>query len=209
MRGLRRQQSDDVGEFVLHVVGRSLMTAARRDVGLATIAQERGRNSCQRKHEIGPPAHDGAARHAIERGLLGVLHDDEAAVLFHRLQAEAAVGAGARQHHADRACAAVLGHRAQEEVERHAGAVALHGLGQAQAAVVDRQRRARRDEINVLAFDPDAVDHLLDLHRGVAGQQIDHQAFVLGIEMLDQHERHAGAGRQRIEEFPEGFEPSG
>ena len=87
---------------------------------------------------------DRAARHAVIAGLVGVLRDDKAAVLLHRLQAKAAVGAGARQDDADGARAAVLGQRMQQEIERQARAMTRLGLRQVQRAVGDRQigRRA-------------------------------------------------------------------
>ena len=61
---------------------------------LTAVADERLRDLCYRQDEIGAAAHDGASRHAIVSGLLGVLHDDEAALLVHRFQSETAVGAG-------------------------------------------------------------------------------------------------------------------
>jgi hypothetical protein len=44
---------------------------------------------------------------------------------------------------------------------------------------------------------------LLHCHWRVAGQQIDHHADMRRIEMLDQNERHASAGRERGEQPPE------
>ena len=164
------------------------------------------RDLCHRQHEIGTPAHDGAAGHAVERGLLGVLHDDETALLFHRLQSEAAVGARPREDRADGALTAFLRQRAQEEVEGHARAVTLQGLGQPEDAVPDCQIGARWNEIHVVALELHPVRRLQNLHRRVTGQQIDHHALVLWIEMLDQHEGHAAVGRQRVEELLEGVE---
>ena len=164
------------------------------------------RDLCHRQHEIGTPAHDGAAGHAIESGLLGVLHDDETALLFHRLQSETAVGAGPREDRADGALTAFFGQRAQEEVEGHARTMALQGFGQPEGAVLDCQIGAGRNEIDVVALELHPVCRLQNLHRRVAGQQIDHHALVLRIEMLDQHEGHAAVGRQRVEELLEGVE---
>jgi hypothetical protein len=87
--------------------------------------------------------------------------------------------------------------------------VALQGLGQPEVAVPDCQIDARRNEIYVVAFELHPVCGLQNLHRRVAGQQIDHEALVLWIEMLDQHEGHATIGWQRFEELPEGVETTG
>ena len=135
MRGLRGQQIDDACERFLDGVGDRTSVAPRLDVCLTAVADERLRDLCHRQHEIGTPAHDGAAGHAIESGLLRVLHDDETALLFHRLQSETAVGAGPREDRADGALTAFFGQRAQEEVEGHARAMALQGLGEPEGAV--------------------------------------------------------------------------
>jgi hypothetical protein len=58
----------------------------------------------------------------------------------------------------------------------------------------------------VVALELHPVCSLQNFHRRVTGQQIDHHALVLWIEMLDQHEGHAAAGWQRIEELLERVE---
>ena len=206
MRGLRGQEINDVCERFLDVVRGSQTLASILDVFLTTVPNERLRDLCHRQYEVGTAGHDGAPRHAVESGLLRVLHDDEPAFLLHRLQSETAVGAGPGEDRADGALTAFLGQRAQEEVEGHARAMALQGLGQPEDAVPDCQIGARRNEIDVVAFELHPVCSLQNLHRRVAGQQIDHHALVLRIEMLDQHEGHAVVGRQGVEELLEGVE---
>ena len=164
------------------------------------------RDLCHRQHEIGTAAHDGAAGHAVESGLLGVLHDDETALLLHRFQSETAVGAGPREDRTDGALTAFFGQRAQEEVEGHARTMALQGFGEAEGAALDCQIGARRNEIHVVALELHPVCRLQNFHRRVAGQQIDHHALVRWIEMLDQHKGHAAVGRQGVEELLEGVE---
>jgi len=46
-------------------------------------------------------------------------------------------------------------------------------------------------------------------HRRPAGEQLTQQAEVLRIEMLHEHERHAGVDGQGLEEAREGLEPAG
>jgi hypothetical protein len=61
----------------------------------------------------------------------------------------------------------------------------------------------------VVAREQHAVCRLQNLHWRVACEQIDHQALVRRIEMLDQHEGHAAVGRQRVEELLEGVQTTG
>ena len=58
----------------------------------------------------------------------------------------------------------------------------------------------------MVAFGLHPVRRLQNCHRGVTGQQIDHHALMIWIEMLDQHEGHAAVGWQRLEEPFEGVE---
>ncbi len=79
------QQINDVRERGLDGVRGPQTLAPILDVILTTVANEGLRNLGHRQHEIGSPAHDGAAGHAVKGGLLWVLHDDEPAFLLHRL----------------------------------------------------------------------------------------------------------------------------
>ena len=139
-------------------------------------------------------------------GLVGVLRDDEAALFLDGFQPEAAVGAGSRKDHADGARAVVLRQRVQQEVERQARAVARLGLREVQGAVADGEIGAGRNDIEVVALERHSVGGLPHGHRRVAGQQVHHHAFVGRIEMLDQDEGHAVAGRQRVQQLPAGVE---
>lgn len=76
------------------------------------------------------------------------------------------------------------------------------GLGEVQKAISDRQVASRRDDIEVVALDRHPVDCLSHDHRCMAGQQIDHHAFVGRIKVLDKDEGHAAIGRQRGQKFP-------
>ena len=58
----------------------------------------------------------------------------------------------------------------------------------------------------MLALERHPVCCLLHRHRRMAGQQIDHHARMRRIEMLDQNEGHAGAGREGGEQSPGSIE---
>ena len=53
------------------------------------------------------------------------------------------------------------------------------------------------------------VRRLQHLHWRVASEQIDHQALMRRIEMLDQDEGHAAVGRQGVKKLLEGVETTG
>src|SRR5208282_2219953 len=176
---------------------------------LPTVFGEGFGNLRYREHEVHGPRHDRAPRHAVKLGVVRILRDDEPALFLDRLQPQAAVAAGSRENDADRAVAQLFRQRAQEEVERQACTVALPRFGESQGTAADREIGTRRNEIDMLALEPHPVRCLLHLHRRMAGQQIDHHAHMRRIEMLDQNEGHAGAGRERGEQPPGGIEAAG
>ena len=209
MPRLRAQKIDDCGQARL-LPRRRLQPGAHPGRAHAPlVGRERVRNPGDGKHKIHRAGQDRVARHPVVAGLLRVLHDDQPVPLPHRLQPQAAVGAGSGQDHADGARAVVRRQRRQQMVERQARAVADLRLGEMQSAAADREVAAGRDDIQVLARDRHPLCRLPYRHRGVAGQQIDHQAFVVRIEMLDHDERHAGARRQRAQQLAAGVEPAG
>ena len=73
----------------------------RRHAQAAAVARERCGDVGNAQDQVDRAGLDRAARHAVVAGLVGVLRDDQAAVFLERPQAEAAVGAGARQDDAD------------------------------------------------------------------------------------------------------------
>ena len=210
MRGLRAQKIDDLGQPVRGmIVRRRALPALTVEDQLPTVFGEGFGNLRYREHEVHSPRHDRTPRHAVILGLVWILRDDEPALFLDRLQPQAAVAAGSRENDADRAVAQLFRQRAQEEVERQARAVTLARLRKAQGAGLDREIGTRWNEIDMLALELHPVDRLLYLHRRMAGQQIDHHARMRRIEMLDQNEGHAGAGRERNKQPPEGVEAAG
>ena len=66
-----------------------------------------------------------------------------------------------------------------------------------------------RNDVNAVGLDRHAVRRLDDRHLRVPGEQFDHQAFVLGIEMRNEHEGDAAVGRHGGEEFLECVQSAG
>ena len=95
----------------------------RDDVGMAGIADQRLRDLRHRQYEIDGAGRDRALRHSVIGGLFRILGDDEPAFFANRFEPDAAIGAGSRQDDADRALAARVSQRIQEEIKGQARTV--------------------------------------------------------------------------------------
>ena len=137
----------------------------RRSRVPSPMRRERVGNVRHRQHEIDGAGHDRAARHAVIAGFVGILRDDQAALFLDRLQTEAAVGAGAREDHADRALPQFLGQGPQQKIERQTRAVTRLRLREAQVALADGQIGPGRNDIQVVALDRHPVGGLPHRHR--------------------------------------------
>jgi len=61
----------------------------------------------------------------------------------------------------------------------------------------------------VIRLDLHVARHLDDGHGGEVAEEIGQDAGVMRVEVLHQHEGHAGGGREVAEEFGEGFQAAG
>ena len=205
MRGFGAQKLDDLAQPILRAALRRRMVLISDD-GQSTVEfDERAGDIRQLQHQIHRACRDRAARHAVISRLGGVLRDDKAAFLLHGFQPEAAVRPGARQDDADGARTDLPRHGAQQKIKRQARAVARLRLGEAQDAAFNGQILSRRNDIQVIALNRHALGGLPHVEPCVTGQQIDQQALMRGIKMLDEDESHAGADRQDIQQPAEGL----
>jgi len=78
-----------------------------------------------------------------------------------------------------------------------------------QDVILNRQLRVGGDGVDRVRLDAHPVDDFNDWHRGRAGQDADHQAVVMGLEMLNQHEGQAGVGWHRGDQVDESIQPPG
>ena len=60
----------------------------------------------------------------------------------------------------------------------------------------------------MVGLDPHAVLRLTHRHFGGAADELGHHALVVRVEMLDDHERHAGARRHVRKKALEGLQAS-
>jgi len=146
----------------------------------------------QRQDPVDVSGGDGSAGHAIIFRLIGILRHDTAAGLAQCGQAQTAVGARARQDHAQRLRPVAIGQRMQQGVERQPRAArGLRGR-KVQGARPDREVAPRRDDIDMPGGKRTPVLRLEHDHLCMFGEKFGQQAVVRGIEMLDQDERGIG-----------------
>ncbi len=68
---------------------------------------------------------------------------------------------------------------------------------------------SRRNDIDVVDRDLLAALDLPNRHRGVAFDQLRHQRFMVGIEMLDDDECHARRTAKAAHHLAQSFQPAG
>jgi len=78
----------------------------------------------------------------------------------------------------------------------------------AQVAVLEDHAGVGRNDVYVIRLDAHAVPNGDDRNGRPLGQYFRQQAFMLGIEMLDQDKGHSGIRRQGREQLAKGFEPA-
>ena len=135
---------------------------------------------------------NGAAWHAVVFGGFGRLRHHHAAFALDGAHTQRAVTAGAREHDADGALPLVLCQRGKEKVDGQALATRRHRVKQLQRATQKSHVAVRRDDVGAVDSHRHAVFHLKHLHAGVALDQLDQHAFVVGRQVLHQHKGHAG-----------------
>ena len=184
-------------------VVRSLVAGRRDHVGMAAEPGELLCDACRRQDEVHAPRRDGAARHAVVRGRLQVLGEDDAAFRLDRPRSERPVRAGPGQDHADRLAAPGLGQRAQEGVDRQVSAPRGDTRDQLQQVAFDGDVVPPRGDVDVVGLDHRVPPDLGDRHAASLCQQVGQDALVAGVQVLHEHEGHAGVDRQRSQELSE------
>src|SRR5690242_20298249 len=79
---------------------------------------------------------------------------------------------------------------------------------QVQNSVADGHVGIGRKHVNRVDLDPHSFRRLEYRQTRSAGQQLDHRAFMGGIEMRDEDQSHAGLGRKSPKQVAESFEPT-
>jgi hypothetical protein len=189
VRGLAPQQARDVAQF-------------------GQLARYLGGG----KHEIRHARGDGRTRHAAVLGIAGQLRDGHAAHFLDAGQPGGAVSSHARQHDADRVFAVHLGQGAQEDVGRDrpdpAQPAAVEFV-EHQVAVLHAQTAVGRNHIHMVGQDRGGVSDLHHRHRGGALQHPVGRARLVGGQVQDYHQRHAGVGLHVFQQRHQGLVTAG
>ncbi len=127
-------------------------------------------------------------------GLSRFLHDNKPATIGDGDQAGAAIRTRSGQHDACRAVLEVFRQRKQQEIEWKPDGPLGWGPCDVQRALRDGQKRTRCDDVDMVGFDRHAVRRLTNGQGRMTREQIGQQAFVHGIQVLDNNVGHARVG---------------
>ncbi len=183
----------------------NLLPGVDRNIRMVRDGYQLPRDSGRRQDIIHHAGGDGAARHAIELRGAHFLGEGGAARSLDRLQAQRPIRCGSRHNHAERPASAVRRQGAEEIVDRHVAAADRPVRG-VQDSTGNAQIAARRNHVNVIGLGASLAFHLGNRHFGCFGKQLRQMALVTRIEMLNQHECHAGIVRQMREQLREGLQ---
>ena len=137
---------------------------------------------------------------------VGLLRNAQAAMFLDRAQPAAAIGAGARQDYAGGQLLAVFGQAFEEIIDWPAHPAGVGELGQLKHVVMHGKSVARRDDVNMVHFQRFPAFGLFDRHQGVPLDQLGHQGFVRGVEVLNHDEGHAGPPGETLKHFAQRLE---
>ena len=82
----------------------------------------------------------------------------------------------------------------QQEIEGQPRAVSLDRFGEMERVGGDRERSAGGNDIDMVAFDRQAIGGLNDVHGCMGREQLDHHTLMRRIEVLNQDESHTWIG---------------
>ncbi len=173
--------------------------------GVLPVGDQLLRHLVRRKDIVHLAGGDGAAGHSVVGRRFRALDHGHSAFALDRFETQGAVGAGAREHDADRPLMLVLGQGAKEKINRQTQAPRRPRFQQVQFAVQEGHIPVWRNDIGAVGLHLHPVLHLENLHPGVLSDQIDQDAFVVGVQMLHQHKGHPGF-RVRRHGGKEGFD---
>ena len=160
------------------------------------------------QHPIDAARFDGVAGHVREPCRVGSLREDDPTLVLDGLDAKAAIGVAARQHDTNRVVLIFEGERPEQRIN---GKVVLEcgPLSQMKASIGHRERRIRRDDIDVIGLHDLGVERQGHRNSCFLLQDLGKQAFVARVEMLNDDIRHAGASRESAEQLADSLQTTG
>jgi hypothetical protein len=208
MAGVGAQQDDRLFQRTLRLVFQRLSGAVNQRSALQ-IGEDPPGQIVHGGHNIRQPRVNHAARHAVEFGCRGILHQHHARILFDGPQPQRAVGAHARENNANAVFLLVLRQGAEEEINRQAQSARRCRFEQVQDSVQDGHVFVRRDHIDPVRLDQGAILDLDHSHAGGALEQFGHDAFAGRVQMLDDDKSHAAVLRHARQEMFQSLQSSG
>ena len=196
----RPQQVEDLVQFLLarRELGRRFVRAVQ--VRMARQVDELRADGARVEHEVDHPGCNGGAGHAVVLRRRRILRHRDAAGRFDLAYAQRAVGRRARQDDADRARSGSVGQRGEERVDGRVLGAIVGACAQMERPADDDHLRVRRNHVDVIRLDVQAVRGLHDRHRRLARQQRDERALMLRREVLHEHDRDVWIRRERLEQ---------
>ena len=180
--------------------------AGTKNQGMVGDANQFAGNAFGREDKINGAGGDDAARHAVMLGGGLILSEGDAALGMDFGHAQGAVGARTRKNHANGVGALIFGERAHEGVDGHGLAANFFAGGEVQSALGNGHGGVWGDDVNAIGLDDHGVANLADGHGSFFGNELGKQAVMLGVEMLDEDEGHAGVWREVAEQLGNGFQ---
>nr|WP_310496833.1 hypothetical protein [Sandarakinorhabdus sp.] len=206
--GARMKRTQDRGKLGRGLQMDPVFVLAPSDAGQVALVRDDPRGHIPyRQHVVDQAGVRRAFRHsghgvAVKFGL----REREAAVFLDSGQAERAIAASARKDDANRALALIFGQRLEKGVDRPAAIARRRGMDDPETTAADGHGGIGRDDEHAVRLDRHAVCRLDHVHGGEFADQLCQHAFVIGREMLDKHESHAGIGWQGSEKAFERLE---
>jgi hypothetical protein len=207
--GLAQHHAQHRGHALLRRVERRGGRAAAADGEVLGVAHQLLGHEVGRGDVVDQAGGDGAPRHPVEAGARRLLHQGQPADLLDGADAAHAVRPGAGEHDADGAVALVFGEGAEEDVDREAHRAVGGLVGEAQLPVLDLEVLPRRDQVNGVGLDRDALVGAPDGHPGALREQLHHEALVVRREVLDDDEGHPAVDGRAVEEDLQRLEAAG
>src|SRR5436305_12740542 len=99
-----------------------------------------------------------------------------------------------------------LGESAHEMVDGHVKAATFAAWRVLQGVFGNGHGGVGRNDVNVIGFDGHPDGDFLDEHGGFVVKKFGEHAVMLGVEMLDENEGHAGIGSPVADVFGESFD---
>src|ERR1700722_18384661 len=100
----------------------------------------------------------------------------------------------------------ILREREQKLVDGIIRVGAFSAGREAQGSALDRHHHIRRDDVETILLDADAVFGGNNGHCRSAGQNLRQMAFIIGLQMLDQNKSHSRLGGERCQKSETCFE---